>query len=210
MAVWEVATAAEVRRFPRLSTGVGAVAFNADGSIVAAGSGGAGGELPEAGEVRVWSVDEGRTIQAFKVAEEAEPGVFISATEVALAPDGRRVAVAIGSGWRGKPVGLLVPDGEASLGVWDVARGRRSLDLLGPKGGINRITFSPDGRRIAAAGSDRAVQLWDAETGRLVATLPFDAKSIDALAFSPDGRRLAAGGGDGLEGSLKVWTLPGE
>lgn len=61
------------------------------------------------------------------------------------------------------------------------------------------LVFSPDGRRIAAAYSERQgaefqrkLGLWDARTGHELEKFDVEA---GVLAFSPDGKLLAAGGG---------------
>src|SRR5262245_10826194 len=50
------------------------------------------------------------------------------------------------------------------------------------------VVFSPDGKRIAAAGGDDPIRLWDAQTGKEIRQ--FKETWIQALAFSPDGRTL--------------------
>ena len=64
------------------------------------------------------------------------------------------------------------------------------------------VAFSPDGRRLAAAGFGAAVMLWDTETGQEVLELPCPRMGVTSAAFSPDGRRLAAIINDG---TVMVW-----
>lgn len=206
--VWELATGKELHRLTDLSTAPGSVTFSADGKRVAAGTNGAGGELPEPGEVWVWDATTGKTLHTLKVRDKAKPGEFISAADVALSPDGKRIAAAVSAGSRARPAGLLIDDKPSSILVWDLATGREVLDVSAHKAWIGRVVFGPDGKLMASAGGDKTVRVWDATTGKEVRAIPFDTPRIDALAFSPDGKRLAAGGGgDKKPAGVKVWAL---
>jgi WD40 repeat protein len=62
------------------------------------------------------------------------------------------------------------------------------------------VTFSPDGKLLAAAGADQTVAFWnveDPEHPRPISWPNSQTNSIFALAFSPEGDVLAAGDGDG-------------
>ena len=69
------------------------------------------------------------------------------------------------------------------------------------------LSYSPDGRRLAAAGHLQ-VQMWDASTGSPVLALrgapprPKDVGFNPRLAWSPDGRRLAA---SHWNGTVSIW-----
>jgi WD40 repeat protein len=89
-----------------------------------------------------------------------------------------------------------------SLGGGDPAKAPRELvavlgnSRLRHRDRVNRIAWSPDGKRLAAASLGEPVKLWDADTGIELLALP-GTTSTGAVAFSPDGKRLALGLPDG-------------
>ncbi|TFK33861.1 WD40-repeat-containing domain protein [Crucibulum laeve] len=68
---------------------------------------------------------------------------------------------------------------------------------------VNSVVFSPDGRFILSASSDKTISIWDAETGDLISG-PFEGhgSSVNCAAFSLDGR-LVASGSDDL--TIRIW-----
>jgi WD40 repeat protein len=66
------------------------------------------------------------------------------------------------------------------------------------------VVFSPDGRRLAAAGfgTDTTAKVWDDESGQETLTLTGHTREVWSVAFSPDGQRLASASEDG---TAKVW-----
>ncbi len=73
---------------------------------------------------------------------------------------------------------------------------------------VNAVAWSPDGKRIASASSDRMVQVWDAFTGSNIYTYRGHSKNVHAVAWSPDGKYIASGGEDG---TVQVWdTVSGK
>jgi WD40 repeat protein len=64
------------------------------------------------------------------------------------------------------------------------------------------VAFSPDGRRLATASSDRTVKIWNAVNGDELLTLRGPSDVITKLEFSPDGNRVAVASGDSC---LYIW-----
>ncbi len=62
----------------------------------------------------------------------------------------------------------------------------------GRRGGFIRcLVFSPDGKRIAAAGDSNRVTIWDSATLGEVATIRVDEGTVESVAYAPDGKTLA-------------------
>lgn len=69
-------------------------------------------------------------------------------------------------------------------------------------GAIQRICFSPDGRRVLTASHDRTARLWDGRTGRSLLPPLRHTAGIASAVFSADGRWIATFGEDGM---ARVW-----
>src|SRR5262245_38414199 len=137
------------------------------------------------------------------------PSVFC----FALSPDGKTLALA---------------ERRLTIRLWSVADRKdiRVFPIGGPRDAyISRLAFSPDGKELAVAGTDR-LETWDVESGKLRTTFnnpvkgvfmgtvkrivggPDDPRAITipdtvhAAVFSADGRKLFA---SSLEDYIRVW-----
>jgi WD40 repeat protein len=90
-------------------------------------------------------------------------------------------------------------DGMARL--WDTATGKLVQALPGHPGYILSLTFSADGRTLAA-GSWRSVRLWEVPGGRRARSRT--GSDVFGMAFSPDGQVLACGCGDS---TILLWDV---
>jgi WD40 repeat protein/serine/threonine protein kinase/tetratricopeptide (TPR) repeat protein len=92
-----------------------------------------------------------------------------------------------------------------------VLRQAPRLGYLWPhEGAVYYGDWSPDGRLVATASTDRTVRIWDASTGALLKTMKHD-KFFGFVLFDPTGRSLMAISGRDfsarLEFELRVWDV---
>jgi WD40 repeat protein len=69
--------------------------------------------------------------------------------------------------------------------------------LRGPLGYVNGIAFSPDGKLIAATGTQHAV-IWDTAQRTTIRVLPVAGPGPGGVSFSPDGMTVAIGRSDSI------------
>jgi WD40 repeat protein/tRNA A-37 threonylcarbamoyl transferase component Bud32 len=175
--VWDVAAGREELSIKWFSDHVFSMAFSPDGGRLA----GAGDD----GTVRVLDVATGRVTLA----------VDTHATAVAFSHDGNYLvtsglaeAVFVDGNYAGEAEDRVKHvAGARSVQVWDVSTGKEVLEI---KASVGPVSFSPDGRRLVAAGADGIVHLWDMATGLETLSLKGHGEGESHVAFSPDGTRI--------------------
>jgi len=126
--------------------------------------------------------------------------------QLALSPDGRRVASVTGQYLVGGEKYEPAPAEEPTVRVFDALTGepRHAFDLAPP---VLSVAFSPDSRYLAAATMMGEIRVWDLLENRLAASFstpdftswgiiksPHYCGGIFGLAFSPDGQSLVCCG----------------
>jgi WD40 repeat protein len=189
------------------------VHFNDDGTLLAASV-----PLPseKPGEVELWDAATGKSLRFLKGAD-AGPITFSPDGKLVAATGGRPASVGLWDVATGKKLRALEgnahysqtfsPDSKLLLGVgtdylrggparaWNVATGKVIQALEGVSNGV---AFSPDSKRVAAAGATRSVGVWEVASGRKVLEIrKAHINGVVNVAFSPDGKRLVTGGNRG-------------
>jgi eukaryotic-like serine/threonine-protein kinase len=189
--VWNTESGELLQAFDTLSTSVSSVALSPDGKWIAAGTYGAGGELPEVGEVRVWNLERGVFVHHFLGQAEVKPGEdSCSVLSIRFSPDSQRLAAAHSDG---------------NVRIWKLAEPNEPQVLAGHKGWVGSIDFSRTGDRLASVGKDRVVRVWDTLAGSVVNEFRGQAAAGQAVAFSPTGRQIASAAGP----EVRLWNAAG-
>jgi len=108
--------------------------------------------------------------------------------DVAWSPDGKALAVAHNDGT------VVMHD---SLG----GKPRHQYGVITREYPV-RLSFAPDGKRLAVAAAHKVLKLFEVPTGRSVLDLRRDPAVAGAVAFDPTGCILAGGQ---IDGTIVLW-----
>jgi RNA polymerase sigma factor (sigma-70 family) len=166
---------------------IGPLALSPDGKLLVTGDAHTGGPLV------VWDARTGRSVRHLSGGD-----LYLAA--VAMSPDGRVVSAGTYKGF---------------IYGWEAATGKALPTLSDasiPTGAgvvACRLTYSANGKRLAAVFRQEMIRLWDVATGKLLPQ--FQGKhgtNIRGLAFSSDGKLLATSGWDQEKGLyvIRLWN----
>ena len=177
--LWDLDTGKEMKTLKHHILSVNKVVFSLNGEyLVSTGDDNA---------VKIWQPRIGKTIS------------------IPLTHSGKRVRVkAVAISRKNNIIATGATDKKIKL--WDISNGRGAKplgELLGHKGAINVLQFSPVNDNILASGSsDKSIMIWDIESKKEILKIKAHAWNVNSLDFHPDGKILASGSTDK---KIKLW-----
>ncbi|HRH98846.1 MAG TPA: DUF1549 domain-containing protein, partial [Prosthecobacter sp.] len=157
---------------------VQSLAWNADGSLLAAGG---------YRSVLVWKPAD------WKVAHTLSTPLEGRVTGLAFLADKTTLILADGS-----------TAAKGLLHRWKLGEAKPAQTIEAHADNILSLAMSRDGKQLATGGADTQAKVWDAATFKEIAKIEGHVGHVVALAFSTDGKWLATGSADK---DLKVWDI---
>ncbi|WDN57595.1 nSTAND1 domain-containing NTPase [Streptomyces clavuligerus] len=170
--LWDIRSGS-ARTLAGHSNAIHTVTFAPDGTTLASSA--------KDGTVRLWNTTTGShrmlTRKAQGIDQTAEPEydghrLPLHTSLIGFSPDGETLAVSQRDG---------------TVGLWAIATRTLRRVLVGHRGQVRRVHFSPDGKTLATTDDqDTTIRLWDLAKGAVHTTLTAYFDLISALAFSKD------------------------
>jgi mono/diheme cytochrome c family protein len=168
--IWNPTNGALVRRIKNVPQRVLGLAYNPDGTLLAA----AGGTPGQSGEVTLYDPAQGTVVRNLGSMPDVAWGV-------AFNPAGNRLA-ACGA--------------DRSIRLYDVASGKEERVIEDHADWVMAIAWNHDGTRIASASRDKTSKMFDAATGESLVTYPGHGEQVFGVAFNADSTQVLSTGRD--------------
>jgi WD40 repeat protein len=100
---------------------------------------------------------------------------------------------------------MMTASWDGSLRVWNLHTGKQiGNDWRDGESGVDTISLSLDGKKVASGGDDGAVRSWDVDTGEVIAKWVGHTSVVHCVCWSQDGGRVVSGSDDG---TARVWDV---
>jgi WD40 repeat protein len=176
--VWSAESGALLRRITNVAQRTLALAYNHDGTILAAASGTPGRN----GEAKLFDPQTGARIRTLTTTPDLVLSVCFNANSTRLASAGT----------------------DNTIRIFDVATGSLQHTVEQHADWVTSVAFSADGSNIVSASRDKTVRIFDSTTGELETTYTGHTEAVFAAAFSTDPKHALSGGRDK---KIHVWEI---
>jgi len=183
--VYDLETLERVHTFP-VTESVTRIEFSPDGSQLAARGSILGNYQSGHMFVTIWDTSSWQPVYRY----ESETDDYYYQSPLAWSPDGRQIA-------------FHIP--ERGLSIVNVATGEIAATLKDFNTMPFDISWSPDGKRIIAAGDyGNGIRRWRLDTDKWVRLWNSEMQPASQAKWSPDGRKIASGH---YGGTLCIWNV---
>ncbi len=154
--------------------GINCIAFSPNGQCFATGD-----RVADNGYTTLWDVESGVALWDFTHVK--------SATSITFSTDNRYMATRFSGGDTDV---RCITDGTSATyqeGKWEIDK--KKAPSIHPRGLYGwLVSFSPDGKHLAALNQGASLKIWDVKSGTNIKTINQDIIDAKDLTFSPDGR----------------------
>ncbi|HVX61529.1 MAG TPA: c-type cytochrome domain-containing protein [Pirellulales bacterium] len=176
ISIWNPADGALLRRIGNVDQRTYGLAYNKEGTLLAAASGTPG----VSGEVQLFDPSTGAVVKDLGAMSDV-------AFDVAFNPAGNKLAAC---------------SADRSIRIYDVASGKEEKLIEDHADWVMGIAWNHDGTRLASASRDKTCKVFDAVSGDSLATFPGHGEPVYGVSFSPDGALVYSAGGNK---KIHVW-----
>jgi len=176
--VWNVADGTLARRITNLGQRTYALAWNQDGTLLAAG-GGIPGKL---GEVRLIAYASGQV-------QKTVARSYDIVLDIAFRPNKNELAVA---------------SADSTIRLIDMNTMAERKMIASHADWVTALAWSDDGTKLGSASRDKTAKICDGETGELIASYPGHSAAVRGIAILPESKQAVSVGADG---KLHRWEI---
>jgi len=175
--IWSAGDGHLLRRVKNVAQRTLCLAYQPNGSLLAAASGTPG----KIGEVKLFDPRKGVLVRSLATSAD-------SMLALAFSPDGSKLAVG-GS--------------DNAIRIFDAATGKLERLIEQHADWVTALAFSHDGALLASASRDKSARLYDAQTGEMEHSYLGHGEFVFGIAFSADDQRVFSCGRDR---KIHIWT----